>query len=199
MGSKKSKKRAVRRKINYPTSVTMFFIIGCLISYLSYRFTENLPYHCFGNIIDEGFLDSLKWFSFLQPMTLFIGLPVSLAPFAIYRVRLESKRVQIIALVWAVLVILGFGAFGIYGVKVSGDYYTVEKYIVTDKDHISQHHSRGTFKIYLDNGKMQSVSPHVYALFDEGDEAYVVSAGEYGVIGLFPVSEYTLGEGVSVS
>lgn len=157
-----------------------------------FLYAEAAPYVPSGHVLDEKFLNTLKYMTFLKyvvPISAFILLIV---PCLKRWIKDKTKWIFIVMLVFVVVTACILGTRNKFNAEGVGNAFadtpSVVSKTVTDKKY-----SRGgkTYTIYFDDDTFAHVNNYHYKGLESGDEVYVVSCdGE--PIGVFKTSEYSL-------
>lgn len=168
-------------------------IVGFVLSFIFLIVVHGIPYAPAGTVIDDAFLNTLKFMVVLKYLVPITGLLMVIIP-------VVAKRASGGDWIWLILIVLivfgGFfmstrGNFSAEGaIKGIIETPSVINKTVSDKNHSVRGH---TYTVYFDDGTFGHVTNYYFNEVDAGDEVYVIYCDGV-VIGVFKTSDYTLAE-----
>ena len=172
--------------------VKTLMLIGMFGGVIWIIISDYLPFVPSGKVINETFLNTLKWMIAAKYSIAAAFLALVLVPIIVAGFKYESGRNKkfIITIIVVTIVILGI----IVAPHLKGAYHgivdtpSVSANLVSDK----RHSVRGkTYTVYFEDGTYTHCSAYLYDLVEPGDEVYVVICDGEG-IGVFKAADYEL-------
>lgn len=173
-------------------TVKILMLIGAFGALICWIGFDYFPFIPSGKVIDESFLNALKWMTVAKYAVLIAFVALTLFPILIVGFKHENSRdrIIIISIIVVTLVILGF----VIAPHFKGAYRgVVDTPSVSTNVVSSKHYSREgkTYNVHFEDDTYAHCSAYQYGLVEPGDEVYVVTCdGE--AIGVFKTDEYTL-------
>ena len=182
-----------KKRADLAKSLIYWFVVFFGITF--YIVTKLTPFAPPGNVLNAGFLNTLKYMVLLRACFAVLSVIMMIvAVFRMDRIKAEDKRKYLLILIFvaiAAFILSTRGRFSLNGVfRAFTDTPQVAAKTITDK-RIGSGRFKSTHTVYFDDGSFGHVSYYYYRSFSVGSKVYVVYC-DREPIGVFPVDKYTL-------